>query len=141
MANPDGIDIDDTDGPPGYKVSIWELLSYMVCDPVAALLFALIGGNRHDMTIRPYTKGDAGVYSKDNAFTTPKHSRDAHPEGVFYHLSDHDNPLGRVKGTGEGSDVEIHFTPSAASGPGSAPDESLFHEMVHGLRMICTFRD
>ena len=141
MANPGGIDIDDTNGPPDYEATIQALLKQMACDPVAALLLALIDGNRHDMMVRPFTKGDAALNGKDNAVTLAKHERDAHPEGVFYHLSDHDNPLGRVKGTGEGSDVEIHFTPSAASGPGSAPDESLFHEMVHGLRMICTFRD
>ena len=144
MANPGGIDIDDTNGPPDYEATIQALLKQMACDPVAALLLALIDGNRHDMMVRPFTKGDAALNGKDNAVTLAKHERDAHPEGVFYHLGKDDDPRtalvderderSRFKGTGDGSDVEIHFTPSSASGPGSLPDEVLFHEMVHGLR-------
>lgn len=45
-------------------------------------------------------------------------------------------------GTGTGSDTEIRFSPNtfaapgAPKGPGTAPDEILLHEMVHGLRQM-----
>jgi hypothetical protein len=48
----------------------------------------------------------------------------------------------RITGTGAGSNVEIRFSADtfaahgAPTGAGSAPDEILLHEMIHGLRQM-----
>lgn len=53
---------------------------------------------------------------------------------------DYSNKNG-VKGDGKGADPDITFSPdiwtgSAMAGPGNAPDEVLYHELVHATRLM-----
>ena len=57
-------------------------------------------------------------------------------------LIDHEGEVLEGSGRGQGLDTTVEFSPdmfgagSAFTGPGSQPDEVLFHEMVHASRMM-----
>ena len=113
-----------------------------------------------DLTIVPYDVGKAAVYGTCNASAHADNPRDAAPEGISGNLAGEsawyagkeDNPMtpddtrytrmpNGVKGTGDGSDVHLYFTPDTRGRRGcgggfygSLPDEVLLHEMVHALR-------
>jgi len=96
----------------------------------------------HTMTVIPYEKAEL------NAFASPTDLQAATPKGQTEHSGKDGSVLKDAKGndligTGTGSDVKISFTPiqfskyCAQKGVhkcGAQPDETLFHEMVHGIR-------
>jgi hypothetical protein len=57
-------------------------------------------------------------------------------------IIDHEGEVLEGSGRGQGLDTTVEFSPdmfgagSAFTGPGSQPDEVLFHEMVHASRMM-----
>jgi hypothetical protein len=109
-----------------------------------SVLVDIFGKHRQNrkMYIRPYqpTKKDPV-----NAYAAPLNPQGATLKGAPQkYCADEqvgkDIP-GAGSGTGQGSDVEIRYSPwmfnSGAGGPGTNdPDEILLHEMVHGLRQM-----
>src|SRR5262249_29857766 len=96
--------------------------------------------------ITPYTKDDAKEYGPVNAFAGATDAKDAAPKGINPYTGKPDDPKTKdreditdYKGTGEGSDVYVHFTPEVLDptlGPRQAADETLLHELTHGLRSM-----
>jgi hypothetical protein len=102
--------------------------------------------------------GDVERLGRCNAATKGVQPQATAPKGVSartntFFRGDSDNPLTREDerynlvpqswmGTGEGSDVSLHFDVDeyrkwkCARGPSSQPDEVLFHELVHALRYM-----
>jgi len=137
-----------------YRRSVEEQLTKIKRNPVGSIIVNGITGGERALFITPYTKAD-----QPNAETIADKTQAAAPKGVSGgygkdqagwfrgHLDDPDTiitderydkyPVGKGKGTGEGSDVQIGFSVNAGSstGPGSQPDELLCHELVHALRM------
>jgi hypothetical protein len=62
------------------------------------------------------------------------------PHRQVFTTTNDDGDLVEEIGTGEGTDAEVHFSPWAwvpgacSTDPGDLPDETLVHEMFHGLR-------
>jgi Effector protein len=92
------------------------------------------------MYIRPYSPTPKDPY---NAYASPLDARAATLKGAPQKIGGGPQAgkdvAGAAPGSGEGSDVEIRYTPwifqSGIGGPGTnEPDEILLHEMVHGLR-------
>jgi hypothetical protein len=69
---------------------------------------------------------------------------DARPAGLPRISAKNGALLDGDRGTGRGSDVLLKFTPKTwigGTGPGEAPDEVLFHELMHSFRQTTgTFR-
>jgi hypothetical protein len=105
--------------------------------------------------ILPYSAADRMAMGEDNAFAMASRGRDATPRGVVDFGGGTGGDRFRFvpyRGTGAGSDSEVHFTPqetvpicgsgvvaSACRLRGQAehnPDETLLHELVHSLREL-----
>jgi hypothetical protein len=88
-------------------------------------LFNQIANANKSLVIVPFSKKDQ-LADPINAFAQADNQLTAEPLGL------------RHEGKGGGSNVHVHFSPDtnfASLGPiGSAPDEVLFHELVHALR-------
>lgn len=147
-------------GTPEYERSITELLTTIKKNPVGGIIVGSIEGLSSSLTIVPYHGGKAAIYGDCNAATIPDSAEDSAPVGIRgdlpgesgWYKGDPDDPRtarderdNRMppgkKGTGAGSSVQIFFSPdkSGSCGGGrygSLPDEVLFHEMVHALRMM-----
>ena len=151
------------EGSPAYQQSIRDVLATIRKNPVGEIIAHSIENiDGRDLTIVPWDAGKAAVYGDCNAAAHPDNFRDAAPKGISgtltgdsaWYAGHDDNPRTRdderydrmpysVKGTGEGSDVHLYFTPdtrgrSGCGGGfyGSLPDEVLLHEMVHALRQM-----
>jgi hypothetical protein len=105
-----------------------------------AVLQEIAAVSRRTVRILPYLQDDEEDY---NASARPDDDEAATATGMPL-LDKKGKPL-VGSGTGEGSDVEIDFAPAmwglfsdgkgeAPTGPGSNPDEVLFHELVHASR-------
>ncbi|MFL5240604.1 MAG: hypothetical protein ACJ8FY_00725 [Gemmataceae bacterium] len=140
-----------------YEASIITLLDKIKQNLAGAAILGFIEGNKHQLTIIPYTDLYIIRHNKKrcNASTDPDLDADGHPEGKeWYTNADlHDKSGAREdtsgkKGTGRGSDVHVCFNPNqtdVASGKGTScftstlgglPDEVLFHEIIHALRFM-----
>jgi len=110
------------------------------------ILLTEIAQTGKKMYIRPYVPSRR--WGQCNATATPDDQRAATLEGTTLPvLDERGHPTlpawgePRQSGTGRGSDTVIRYSPSmwspgssCPSGPGTAADEMLLHEMVHGLR-------
>lgn len=147
------------DGPSDYVRDVSEVLGAINKNRVGQIIVSGIGATGKKLTILPYDAGKAANSGDCNALTHAKNVRDAAPDGISgdlrgesaWYVGKPDDPRtladerdtraphGLV-GTGEGSDVDIFFSPDKTSGCrkgiGGAPDEVLMHELVHALRMM-----
>jgi hypothetical protein len=107
-----------------------------------AVLQEIAAVSRRTIRILPYKQDDEDDY---NASARP-YDDEAATATAMPLLDKRGKPL-TGSGSGQGSDVEIDFSPamwglfsdgrnqdSKPSGPGSNPDEVLFHELVHACR-------
>lgn len=139
-----------------YEHTVAALLDKMAATWTGkALLRGLDHGGRHGRRVRivPYTDADRKEKGGENAYAMSRSARDATPRGVVDFVGGTGDGRFRMvsyKGTGAGSDSEIHFTPQdpvpiCGSGVvaracrlrGQAdnnPDELLLHELVHSMR-------
>lgn len=154
MVEFDGIKIQGPDDDFSYAGNVVRVLESIKGNRAGAVLIRLIGSNRRDLTIVPYTAADMQDHGFCNAITEADNERDATPEGINPYLGRDDDPRTPederyqqerqgFRGTGDGSDVHVHFTPDLFNGSscgnglyGSQPDEILFHEMIHALRKM-----
>jgi hypothetical protein len=93
------------------------------------------------LTVRPYHPRNANDVNADSAA-----QRDRPSTWLGFRVRNNDGTVthGVGRGTGEGSDVTIHFSPEMwgrdgtahFSGPASDPDEVLCHELVHAGRQM-----
>lgn len=114
--------------------------------------------------IVPWSDADAAKHGKENAYAHSLSGKGAAPASVQPFLGNEDDPkttrderyeVATFRGTGTGSDVEVHYTPNAtlpACPPRTStpvgcrptwlgvdlmsPDDLLVHELVHALRML-----
>jgi hypothetical protein len=149
---PGGIKIDDDSDT--YYDQVYAILRDQINrNPAGQIILQWIDDDPHYITIVPYVKTTS---TKSNASSGKKNMNDPdlYPAGESYYLKDRTPPAGesnsvrsgvdyywrsRNRGTGAGSDVEIEFSPDdwPANGQyGSKPDEVLFHELIHSLRML-----
>jgi hypothetical protein len=149
------------DGTAAFERSVTDVLATIRRNPVGDIIASSIENIKNrNITIVPWDAGKAAVYGECNATAHADNIRDAAPEGASgllvgdsgWYAGHDDNrmtladerydrmPYG-LKGTGDGSDVHINFTPDTRGRGGcgggfygSLPDEVLLHEMVHALR-------
>lgn len=104
------------------------------------ILLAEINGASRRVTILPFRGTKPNAYEHARSFLG---EINAVEKGAFVDpfVNPFDEDLeasARLKGTGRGADAIIEFTPdvlrSEMGTPGGAPDEYLFHELVHALR-------
>jgi hypothetical protein len=114
-----------------------------------------LASQRHRVTIMPYWHYGVSMPGSDhfNATVKPLPGKELSElsDGFFETTSDayekgqpsrnSEGELeGTIKGTGKGSGAAVFFSPeiweSQNRGPGSAPDEVLYHELVHVTRML-----
>jgi hypothetical protein len=142
---PGGIRIEGPDD--SYENEVYEILDDQINkNPAGKIILQWIDWNPRYVTIKPFTglnkcNADAGKTDMDDP--------DLHPSGKLYHLRSgvlaHQEST--KMGTGAGADVELGFTPSNfPSCPykgkfGTQPDETLFHELIHSLRMMMGLDD
>lgn len=108
----------------------------VIADIARARSFALTILPYHPDAVNGVCNATAGA--TDLAGATLNGTTALDPNG---HLPSPGQP--RTIGTGQGSNSIVHFSPatwtagsSCAAGPGTAGDEILLHEMVHGLRQM-----
>ncbi|GJE61750.1 M91 family zinc metallopeptidase [Methylobacterium trifolii] len=114
---------------------IADLLSQIALYDIGNALFHELDATPNIVTIWPYglyhddANATAGVTHKDR----PAATRPGFPIDPGMRSS--------ILGTGAGADAMVHISPnqwdrSGPSGPGSRPDEILFHELVHASRQM-----
>jgi hypothetical protein len=148
-----------------YEASIVEQLD-TIWDRWAgwAVMRAIIDSGK-TVTISPYTEADKRRMGESNAYARPAWwlwARDAAPKDARIYLGGTDDPktpnderyrtAPLVRGTGRGTDVDIHFSPENHAprcmtngmpnlgrchyqGDDEGPDAVLLHEMLHAVRM------
>jgi len=157
------------DGSDEYRRQVKAVLDWIArCDSGRALLKG-IGSTGKKMTISAFSTGaQACTAANRNAYASAEDTQAATPKGEFAFKDDNPKtprderfdpvmdptienalrgllglPQEPMVGTGNGSNVSIHFTPgmwgygnicAAPVGPGSSPSQVLFHEMAHGYR-------
>lgn len=129
----------DGDGP--YQTEIRSLLDQMWLTVTGRALLSRFGANRlRTTTIRPLF---ARVGSRDAIAHTGAEvlgsSADSTPKGERQLNNDGDPLVGTKLGTGAGANAFILFRRAdwmVNRGPGSGPDEVLFHELVHAIRFM-----
>lgn len=133
--------------PPGYRREVVRYLDLIRTTESGRILCDFINKQKGWMAIVPY------VPTKDepvNAYARPEKWTDAAEKDVFGWTTWRVNkdvaipwPIGF--GTGKGSDVVVKYHPATWRQhavnfgrilPGSGPGEVLYHEMLHGLRML-----
>ena len=150
-------------GDKGYEQDTKKVLELIKSFAVGSAVIKAIGvasdAKKTVLTVVPYKydpKNDPEHLGPCNA-STERQNEDAaedgeHPDGDTYYLGRGDDPATRdhderydkstKKGTGAGSDADVHFTAGiwgqgkdCSKGKiGALPDELLLHEMVHALR-------
>lgn len=143
----------DIKGSESYVRQTRAVLETIESNPIGQVIVSRIRGSKKDLTIVPYTEGgcDSSTEALDPEGSAPK-GASADGPAVWY-AGFPDDPRTRnidertktvprtLRGTGEGSDVKIYYSPDIW-GPtgcfdgkfGAMSDEALFHEMVHCLR-------
>ena len=110
-----------------------------------ALLAEIAASQDYDVLILPYRgKGDnaeAGFGSVDDEIDGT--ARGAPLQPIWNPFEEDPDPR---RGTGAGADSLVRFTPGIFTGarlskPGNAPDEVLFHELVHSSRALRGVQD
>jgi hypothetical protein len=145
-----------------YPAKTYKVYDKILNNPVGKVIVDGIKATSRDLTFKPRTQTDIDKYGVCDAGTAALDPLAAYPKGVGGNSSanlykgivddvktlnvdeglDPSNIDTKHTGTGAGSSVEIGFDPDNLSqscinrGPGSQPDESLLHEMVHALRMM-----
>jgi hypothetical protein len=143
-----------------FEAAVIEQLDRIQKNQAGLMLFLTVHEIMNDgytLTVVPYTDKDALKTGTCNAFPRADDEAGSHPDGQFWFVHpETDNPYenrddrSKVKGTGKGSDVKLHFTPGifaskdrtkrapcdTGGGYGSASDVILFHEMVHSVRRM-----
>lgn len=133
-----------------YRREVVHVLEMMRTTQAARTLMKHINGKSNFMLILPFqpTKKDpVNAY----AYPTSATASDAYPKGYVADTFPLEVPLlGTINiptrlGTGAGSIVQLDFHPATYRqviknkgyiAPGDGPGEVLFHEMLHGLRMM-----
>jgi hypothetical protein len=155
--NPGGIRIDDKSE--AYYDEVYAILNEKIYRNVAGrVILQWIEEDPHYITIVP-SKVSTSI--KPNAISGPKdmNDPDLYAAGEDYYLHDRRPPSGESdfvhsgpnyywhshkRGTGAGRDIEIAFSPGDWPSKGlygSKPDEVLFHELIHSLRMMSGVSD
>lgn len=143
-----------------YGSTVAAMLNYIAGSSVGGIILTAIQNSGRTMKIKPYPANE-----RLNADATPADWSAATPAGrtamscggptagqpvtnqvMMFGISVYSS---EVTGTGRGSDTTVRFSPNQwnaapgmppstgrQSGPGSRGDEVLFHEMLHGLRMM-----
>jgi hypothetical protein len=144
-----------------YASKIYQIYTKILSNPVGKLITDDIKATSKDLIFKPRTQTDIEQYGVCDAGTHPLDEAAAHPNGVggkgpaIWYTGQPDKPMTPtderydrsnirtdITGTGEGSGVEIAFDPDnytdscVKRGAASQPDDVLFHEMVHALRMM-----
>jgi hypothetical protein len=160
-------------GPLDYNKQVYSVFAAIAAKPAGQEIVGLIRGTEPDLTFVPYDDQDcdAVTHAENAAKAAPSGVSDKYPakmdkmdendsmenhdyHGLRWFKGHSDDPLTpdvderedavHGKGTGEGSNVTIKYTPSiygqAWCHPegtyGSKADEVLFHEMIHALRVM-----
>jgi hypothetical protein len=137
--NPGGIRIDGS-GDDHYEDEVYNILDQKINhNPAGKIILEWIEENPHFIWIVPM--------NSCSPETDPDVPRDAHPKDELYfpgYKPLRPNVLSKTPGTGAGSDAHIKFSPGKITQCvrdgklekyGSKPEEALFHELIHGLRM------
>jgi hypothetical protein len=145
-----------------YAGKIGPIYDKIASNPVGKVIIDDIKATSRDLIFKPRTKTDIDQYGVCDAGTHALDQAAARPNGVggkgpaIWYTGQQDKPLTAntderyepsnirtdITGTGEGSSVEIAFDPDSYTetcvkrGAASQPDDVLFHEMVHALRMM-----
>ena len=144
----------DIDGGDGYVADVESHLDVIAKNPVGEIILSCIRDDDDDLTIVPFTGEDAKSVGSCNAFARPDNHEKAWMKGVQVTSPVYEKGKlvreslvkvqgkGIMIGSGKGSDVKVHFSSDEFQkadcdvGPGSEPDVVLFHELVHGHRMM-----
>jgi Effector protein len=144
-----------------YTLSVMDVLKAIRRNRVGNIIASNIEALDKDLVIVPFDASHVEKLGECNASAREDNLRDAAPKGISGNLvgesawyqgkeddprtlqdERYDRRYG-IKGTGEGSDVHIYFSPetqgkSGCGGGvyGSLSDEVLLHEMVHALRQM-----
>jgi hypothetical protein len=137
-----------------YETWIERLVGYISTPAVGYwILGSIVSVVKHQCVIKPWIapKPTSGyhppwdVQDPSNAYVTPSSWADASKQGDLVYREEHERSTGRTEyeeivGTGQGADAVVRMTPwflpsldYRRSQPGAAPDEVLFHELVHAL--------
>jgi hypothetical protein len=144
-----------------YAGKIGPVYDKIASNPVGKVIIDDIKATSRDLTFKPRQKTDVDQYGVCDAGTLGLDQAAARPNGVggngpaIWYTGQPDNAMTPtderydrsnirtdITGTGEGSSVEIAFDPDnytescVKRGAASQPDDVLFHEMVHALRMM-----
>jgi Effector protein len=148
------------DGSDEYNQKVDSIVQQIAKNDVGAVIVRQITARGQELSFVPRDQRRVAANGVCNAETGAQNWPDSAPAGVsakgpgYWYRGEPDNPRTPLPdderyslmpfgatGTGNGSDVTIHFDPDAyfrskcdQEGPGSASDEVLLHEMVHALR-------
>src|SRR5262249_46463691 len=140
-----------------YKTTVTKLLDKQIApNPVGQVILKAIAqatsltGKKWWTMIVPFEGEDYKDFGDCNAGTRARDEDGANVKGYKYYLGKLNDPETKgddredeseTYGTGEGTDVEVHFSPEMFGKGGcggglysSEPDEVLLHELVHALR-------
>ena len=139
------------------EAKVSKLLETIAKNDIGKVILNEIEATSKTLTFKPRTAANINANGKCNVETKTLRIKEAAPRGTgrgdtpIYDQTGRPVPFrlptpsgGTVTklGTGEGSDVEIHFdidlyeSGCAHHGPGSLVDEVLIHELVHALRSM-----
>jgi hypothetical protein len=148
-----------------YEGAIQQRLKEISEKDTGRFVLEAVGRTGKKLMVIPYTEADVKLLGPRNAYAKPTDDPASSPAGVHYYKGNFDDPATPrderydkqqrirwgfekpVYGTGEGSNVELHYTDSlwkvgacCSSVPGGnagdLPDEVFLHEIVHSLRFL-----
>lgn len=141
-------------GSDAYRQQTYSVFASVESNPVGHIIITSIRNTGKDLTFEPYADNDcqATTTALDYKGSAPKGVGGGPASNAPWYRGHDDNPMTREderydslkeRGTGEGSDVRMNYSPSTwGEGPkacfsgdyASKADEILLHEMVHALR-------